>query len=104
MLCQECKKNQATIHLSQTINGQKTETHLCESCAAKLNPFNIKLVLPFQFSIHNLLSGLMQEEDAAGVESENYKNLICPTCGTNYGQFRRQGRFGCPDCYETFGD
>lgn len=103
MLCQECQKNQANIHFTKMVNGQKTETHLCEVCAAKHGPFNISIGLPLPFSIHNLLSGLMQEEDSASVES-NVANqpLTCPQCGMSYPQFRRQGRFGCPTCYETF--
>jgi protein arginine kinase activator len=103
MLCQECQKNQATIHLTKMVNGQKTETHLCEVCAAKHGPFSLSIGLPLPFSIHNLLSGLMQEEDSAAAEvNPEQAPLTCPNCGMTYPQFRRQGRFGCPTCYETF--
>lgn len=26
----------------------------------------------------------------------------CPTCGRTYADFRRSGKFGCPDCYSAF--
>ncbi|WP_290032921.1 ATP-dependent Clp protease ATP-binding subunit [Ligilactobacillus cholophilus] len=53
MLCQNCHKNPATIHLTTSINGQQTSIDLCQSCYRELknlnnpnnnfsNPFNIE--------------------------------------------------------------
>ena len=28
----------------------------------------------------------------------------CPQCGFSYKQFLKEGKFGCPSCYDTFGD
>ena len=33
MLCQYCKKNEATTHIKRVINGEATESHLCHRCA-----------------------------------------------------------------------
>ncbi len=33
MLCQECGEKQATLHFTKIVNGEKTEFHICESCA-----------------------------------------------------------------------
>ena len=33
MLCQNCKKNEATTHIKRVVNGEATESHLCHSCA-----------------------------------------------------------------------
>ena len=49
MLCEICKKNEATIHIQEIIGGQKKSMHLCSSCAAAkqqgegldLGPFNL---------------------------------------------------------------
>ena len=30
MICEKCKKNEAKIHLIKLINGERTETWLCE--------------------------------------------------------------------------
>lgn len=38
MLCDKCKKNQATYHRKTTINGVTTEEHLCTKCAMESNP------------------------------------------------------------------
>lgn len=32
MLCEKCRQNEATIHLTTTINGQKREIDVCQSC------------------------------------------------------------------------
>ena len=33
MLCECCQEHEATIHLTQVVNGQSKELHLCEECA-----------------------------------------------------------------------
>ena len=36
MLCEKCKKAEATTHIRQNINGEVAEMNLCENCAAEL--------------------------------------------------------------------
>jgi ATP-dependent Clp protease ATP-binding subunit ClpC len=36
MLCEECKKNPASVHVTKIVNGRKISKHLCSGCAAKL--------------------------------------------------------------------
>ena len=33
MLCDNCKKNEATVHMTRVVNGKKSERHLCNACA-----------------------------------------------------------------------
>ncbi|MBM4040875.1 MAG: hypothetical protein FJ290_20430 [Planctomycetes bacterium] len=94
----QCGKKLATIHVTEIINGEKKEIHLCEDCAKKK-----QLILPASSSLLNLgelLSGLAQ---AAG-ESENDElaRTVCPNCGMTFADFRSSGRFGCPNDYEAF--
>lgn len=106
MICQECQKEQATVHMMKYINGQTVERHLCEACARKegmsfgndfLNPFGT-------FSVNNLLSGLME----AGLSTEGGPKRTeasqdrCPQCGQSYMHFHRSGRLGCAGCYQAF--
>jgi ATP-dependent Clp protease ATP-binding subunit ClpC len=35
MLCQNCKANPATVHITKIVNGKKVERHLCGQCAAE---------------------------------------------------------------------
>lgn len=61
MNCEECGKRQATLHLTKIVNGEKTEYHICEQCAQEKGD-----VFPgfHNFSIHNLLSGLLHFDPA----------------------------------------
>ena len=47
MLCDKCKKNEATINFTQVTNDKKIEYHLCEDCAEKLGFKNPLKAVPF---------------------------------------------------------
>ncbi|MCS1352482.1 UvrB/UvrC motif-containing protein [Mechercharimyces sp. CAU 1602] len=105
MQCKQCGMRPATLHYTKIINGEKTETHLCEVCAEERGEQIPGL--ESGFSIHNLMSGLLNldlgtSEQAGVIKSET--TLRCPTCGLTYRQFSKIGRFGCSHCYETFGE
>jgi len=102
MECQECHQNPASLHFTQIINGQKTETHLCEQCAREKGE-----IMSGGFSISNLLSGLLNLEyplssTQTNKPFENIDAVKCKQCGMTFQQFSKIGRFGCSHCYETF--
>lgn len=99
MLCQICKKNQATVHYTKIINGKIEELHVCEECAANNSEFNFNN----PFSFHNLWTGLI-EGFQNSTPNKTVEKLTCPFCGLDYSQFRETGKFGCAKCYETFKD
>ncbi len=101
MLCQECGKNKATVHLTRIKNNEKTEIYLCEECAQKKGELNLA---QDTLSLHNFLTGFLgggqpqqtsQTGDLVGVSD-------CPRCGLSYNEFREKGRLGCVQCYENF--
>lgn len=105
MLCDKCHKREAKIYCTEIINGIKKEQYLCEQCAAEyasfqMNGDSVKKDLPEG----SLLSSLLekgyknQEEKMDGVSM-----LTCEGCGMRYNEFLKNGRFGCPKCYSTFG-
>lgn len=101
MLCQECGAKQATLHFTKIVNGEKTEFHICESCAREKGEG-----IPGTangFSIHSLLSGLLEFEPSAGLGPKP-QTIRCDECGLTYSQFRKIGRFGCNSCYKHFSD
>ena len=54
MLCQNCGKNEASIHLYASVNGQRKQLDYCQSCYQKLkaqsgNPTNMMAQDPFGF-------------------------------------------------------
>lgn len=98
MLCQNCKKREASIHYKEIINNQMTELHLCEECAREKG-FDFS-----SFVLANLLGGLaesMGKPTAPPVASKEDK-IKCSRCGLTYLQFKQSGRLGCSQCYESF--
>lgn len=95
MLCEHCGKREAVVHITETINKNSAEVHLCDVCAqgkgfASSQPF----------ALADLLAGLMDE---AEIDLKKKKGLVtCPGCGMAFEDFKRIGRFGCAQCYETF--
>ncbi|MCC3377457.1 UvrB/UvrC motif-containing protein [Cohnella sp. REN36] len=102
MQCQECGKRPATLHFTKIVNGEKAELHICESCAREKG----ELIpgTPSGFSIHNLLSGLMDFEPAGASGTKAAPTLRCEKCGMTYSQFGKLGRFGCSHCYKQFSE
>ncbi|MDY0407313.1 UvrB/UvrC motif-containing protein [Virgibacillus sp. 179-BFC.A HS] len=104
MECQECHQRPATLHFTQVVNGQKNEIYVCEVCAKEKGYMSYPTD---GYSLHDLLTGLFNL-DSAGVSSSHQKafqdvqELECPTCNMTFSEFKRIGKFGCADCYETF--
>lgn len=96
MVCEYCQQHEATIHLSQMVNGQTRELHLCEECAEE-NGMNVQSVM----SIPELLFGMgadgSKPEDDSPAASKS-----CPFCHMRARDFKKHARLGCPRCYETF--
>jgi protein arginine kinase activator len=95
VICQRCKKNAATIHLTEILQNEKRERHLCEDCAREEG-----VAIKAQINLQDILSGMVEAHETAGREA----NLKCPDCGITYAEFRNQGRLGCPHDYEVFAD
>jgi protein arginine kinase activator len=97
MLCQECKKRPATVHLMKIVNNHKTELFLCEECAGRQEDF---MQMP-SFSISDLIAGFM-ETGKPHQAFEKPAQSRCKVCGMDYSQFKKAGRFGCQECYKYF--
>jgi len=95
VLCQRCQKQQATIHLTEILNNEKRERHLCEDCAREEG-----VAIKAQINLQDILSGMLEAHESTGRDV----NLCCPDCGITYAEFRSQGRLGCPHDYEVFAE
>ncbi|MCD6382158.1 MAG: UvrB/UvrC motif-containing protein [Candidatus Hydrothermae bacterium] len=96
MLCENCKIREAKVTLIEVKNGQTKILHLCPICAEKLS-----LGLPEKSASGSESPGEKAEKKS---RIEETRELVCSTCGTTFSEFAKKGRFGCPDCYFTFGD
>ena len=101
MLCERCKKREATILYREFgTNGEKTELRLCESCARKMNIGSDLVDFEDDLSFGVMLSAFFTGQSEE--KKVDYDRVICPDCKTRYTDFVRQSRFGCPSCYEVF--
>ncbi len=95
MLCQNCKKQSATVHLTDLVQGEKRERHLCEQCAAQEG-----VVVKQHVTINEVLNSFLVAQSSV---QEQIKTR-CPECGLSFAEFRSQGLLGCPHDYEVFGE
>lgn len=91
MLCDECKKNEATVHTISKINGVTTERHLCAECNKKHMAPIMKMSI-----IGDLFS------NAGALFAPKQDVIICPKCGMTSEDFLETGYVGCANCYKEF--
>ena len=97
MLCEICKKRQATVHYRENVNGKVNEKFLCAECAKssgyydKMNVFEPSFINPAEF-----ISSVF--------EPRRTSEISCKNCGTSAEEFRETGFVGCSECYTTFGE
>ena len=95
MICNVCGQNEATIHLTEILNNQMMEVHLCESCADQKGAD-----FKSHFDFNKLLASLA--DFGAELKPERVSALVCKDCGMTYEEFGKTGRLGCANCYQTF--
>lgn len=97
MQCQRCQQKDANVHITQIVNGQKKETHLCQECAQEMKIGLGFPQLPVQ-NFTNLLGFLTQPETF----DQKEKDKKCPNCSTTYKKIGETGYMGCSECYQHF--
>lgn len=98
MKCDVCKDAEAKVHLTQIVNGVMQKIDLCEGCSKEKGVTD-----PAGFSFADLLLGASQE-NAANAQPLASGELHCSGCGMTQSDFKKSGRLGCAQCYDTFTD
>lgn len=96
MLCDVCKENEATFHLTQVIDGKVQKVDLCEACAKAKGVTDSA-----GFSLADLVVGLGASKEIERAAPAG-AGLQCPDCGFTQTDFKKAGRLGCPTCWTTF--
>jgi protein arginine kinase activator len=99
MLCDICKQNVATVHLTQMVEGKTKKVDLCESCSKAKGVDD-----PTGFSLADLLLGLGAAQEMEQASASAGGELKCPHCGFTQADFKKTGRLGCAECYTTFAE
>jgi protein arginine kinase activator len=95
--CENCGKNDASVHFTQIRDKKKVEMHLCKECAKSKGFHNPLEDVPFPLA--EFLTSMVKPD--AGT-SDPIARLVCPECGMRFVDFSRVGRFGCGHCYSAF--
>ena len=103
MICQNCNKNEATIHVTDVFpiteerpQAAVNEQHLCEICAqTKDLPHAQAPGMAVQANVWKLLQITAEQK-------RRREELKCKGCGMSVDEFRSKGRLGCAECYEVF--
>ncbi len=99
MLCDDCHKNEANIHITQISSEGKIDKHLCEACAAKYGDFPPPGAK--DFTVNDFLKGIFGKP-VEEQETPPPTGLVCPNCGMTFEDFAHSGKIGCSVCYDTF--
>src|SRR3984957_21110002 len=93
MVCDVCKTNQATVFLTQIVDGKMQKVNLCESCSKEKGVTD-----PTGFALADLLLGLgaAQEIEKSGTLQK------CPACGFSQADFKKTGRLCRSPLSDTF--
>lgn len=89
--CDLCSKP-ATVHLTQIVNNKVHKVDLCEDCAQAKGVTD-----PSGFSLADLLLKASLNPEPGPADG-----VRCEQCGFTQNDFKKHGRFGCPQCYEAF--
>ena len=92
--------------MTNIVNNQKTEQHLCGTCATelqqegKLSPYSSFMndMWDNSFFTNDFFKNMVYPDNLL----KSHQSKRCPQCGITYDEFNRVGRFGCGQCYETF--
>lgn len=112
---------QKTTHITELKDGQVTELHLCQKCAAEYlredetveiealpepeapTPIVPAAAIPPDASkLLTLLQMLLGGPMAPKYNSKIRSVPPCPNCGMTSAEIVKTGRFGCPTCYTHY--
>ncbi len=95
MQCDVCGDKEATVFLTQIVEGKMQKVNLCDACSKAKDVDD-----PTGFALADLLHGL----GAAEQIERSPATVKCPVCGFTQADFKKTGRLGCSACYDTFAE
>lgn len=94
MKCSKCKEREKEVILKLSINGKIKEIPLCYNCANLVGYYKGTIK---KAELTEYLKNIVED-----IYPENKKKIICKFCKTNYHEFLRNKKLGCPYCYLYF--
>ena len=103
MKCDNCGKNNANVRYYRNINGVEKQMNLCEECSQKLGIANeMNFNMPIDFS--SFWGGFFEDFETPSLLNlvSGRNEITCKGCNNTFEDILEKGKFGCPECYETF--
>jgi protein arginine kinase activator len=109
--CQICGIKPATIKFQNLVNGKINEQNLCVDCSSKMQVFNFSdphsgqnfAIDPSQI-IASLLKTVGGMQHTGGNTQRQQIPVRQCSCGLTSEDIRKNLKFGCAVCYDTFKD
>jgi len=109
MLCEKCGKKEATFYYKENVNGTEKSYTLCADCAAELQKNGTLSGVSSSGDPFGQLHKLFTEDKLFGslfnvglMQPESRETQKCPLCGSTFAVLAKNGKAGCPGCYEAF--
>ena len=97
MMCDVCQTENATVFLTQIVDGNMQKVNLCETCSKEKGVTD-----PTGFALADLLLGMGAAQSVERASPASGQR--CANCGFTEAEFKKTGRLGCSVCYSTFSD
>ena len=95
MQCDVCQSKEATVFLTQIVDGKMQKVNLCEACSKEKGVND-----PTGFALADLLLGIGASQEIEKTPA----TAKCPVCGFTQADLKKTGRLGCSNCYSVFAD
>jgi len=108
MLCERCKKNEATYYYHENVNGAEKAYHLCRECKedmekkGELGDIDLSMGSMFDSFFANPMQSGLFGSLFAPVRTQIQSGEKKCSCGMTLRELSANGMVGCPECYETF--
>ena len=96
MLCQNCNKNEATMHMKRILGGRAAEIHLCSDCARSLGYG--EAFGGFGLGFSDIFSDFLSKNE------NSVNSARCHLCSKSFEEIASDGKMGCAECYSSFYD
>lgn len=94
--CDICGKKEATLVVRKlNKDGNATDLNICAECAKSQGLTDVEECPADSVAIIAELKSKMEEND---------QKVVCGRCQMSYAEFKRLGKLGCSDCYQTFAE
>ncbi len=115
MICERCKKSEANYYYKENVNGTERSYHLCTECAKALEAAGeLKSFTPDNLfggfgtdgltSLFSSLFAPVGKQNGSKTGRTLPEQKKCTLCGAGFDDLVREGKAGCPKCYEVFAE